>query len=616
MSGVYKNNSTILTRSGWKGLEDLITGSISMGTNILSYDIKSGREEWTPLLGINLTSDSRAVLIGFGEGKEIIVSTDSLWVVEVDYPQIDAFVGEGLPDKDIRLIKTEELLPLIGNRYSYGSSMSNHIFKVRQSPFEYNIGMRSNQREPYLDTKYMSYELLDYNYETWSPITLSCTYITKSSEHIFLMGCYSDNVVKNNGVSINPLFLTSYTPGEVINIPRVSAYSVNGRVTELIILERPTVNAGKLKINNREINDFPYRCNIDSNLKFDSNSDFRGRVSIPYNVRDIENKEALIPSTITIQIGDITNIPTNTGEGGTIDFSLLDSLYQSKSEKNEAGGYVGLNSQGYIDTSLINVPALGIKVDWTDIPNDIELPYPPIRWEDILNKPDVFPTAPHDHPDITPPPSPSPPHPSINWSSINNRPTRFPPTEHNHRWEDIKNKPTNLLFKNDKISLLRNDIKYIKEEELEKALERGISNDIFSLEGRLKIEETSLNIRALRTISRNISVGANHIKILNSGTFFLSISLLLPLISLPYSYLTKYKITLKKGSFNYDYFCSSINTSQSINNINFNHSLTLDISRNTNLTIICSLQDEQDPSILPSFFNLIPSVNHLSLIKL
>lgn len=616
MSGVYKNNSSILTRSGWKSLEDLINGSLSMGTNILSYDIRSGREEWTPLLGINLTPDSRAVSIGFGDAKNIIVSMDSLWVVQIDYPQIDAFIGEGLPDKDIRLIKTEELLPLIGNRYSYGNSMSNHIFKVRQSPFEYNIGLRSTQKEPYIDTKYMTYQLLDYNYETWSPITLSCTYITKSSEYIFLMGCYSDNVVDNNGVSLNPLFLTSYTPGEIISIPQINAYSTNGQIQELIILERPSLEAGILKRDTGEVTTFPYICPITTSLEFHLNSNFRGRISIPFNVKDDEGKEALFPSTITIQVGDISSIPSDNGEGDSIDFALLDSLYQSKSQKDEPGGYVGLNSQGFIDPSHINVPALDIRVDWNDIPDDIQLPFPPVHWEDILNKPNVFPPETHDHPELTPTPSPTPSPININWSSITNRPSRFLPIEHEHTWEEIENKPSNLLFRNDKISLLRNDANYVKQEELESALERGLINDYFSLEGRLNIEDTFLTIRAQRTISSNISIGTNFIRILESGNFFISVSLNLPLISLPYSYLTKYRVTLRKDSFNYDYFCSGINSINSINNLKFNDSFTIQLNANSLIRIICTLQDEDDISLFPSPLLLNPSLNHLSLIKL
>lgn len=612
MTGIYKSNSTILTRTGWKSLEDVVSGNISMGSNILSFNIRSGREEWTPLIGVNLTPSSRAVMITINN-KDVIVSEDSLWVVKTEYPDIDAFVGEGLPESDIRLFKTSELLPLLGDRYSYGNSMSQHRFKVRVTPFSYNIGMRSNDVGPYIDTKDISYKSLDYNYETWSPITLNGTYFVRYSGHIFLMGCYSDNIASSNGITIDPLFLTSYSPGEKVEIPSVSAYSSSGEIRKLILLERPTPNVGNLKVDSTVINSYPRELPINSNISFvPNNSNVRGRITIPYNVIDNQNRRALIPSTITIQIGTVTSNNTDDPDNG-IDFNILNSLYQQVAHKDKPGGYVGLDSNGKINSSYIDRASLGITVDWTQIPEDIELPYPPVRWEDILNKPDTFEPSFHEHPKEDVPPITD----SLSWNQITNKPTQFTPSTHVHNWSSIKEKPSNFVFINDKISLLRNDAGYLNRAQVEQSINNFIKSDSFSLYGKLNIGQISLNLKAITSpISPNISIGTHHIKVLSKGKYLISLSLQLPLINPQYSYLTKYKITVSKGSFKWDFFCSGINTFTNNDFINFSQSFYTNLDKNVSISVDCSLQDEDDPSILPSFFQLLPSINFLSLIKL
>ncbi|MEI2419046.1 hypothetical protein V6O07_02135 [Arthrospira platensis SPKY2] len=210
MTGVHKNNSFILTKTGWKSLEDFMLGEVLIGTDIFSFNIKEGKEEWTPLLGINTTNDNIIYKINFNNKKEILVSPDCLWITDLDHTLLDDYIKGNLPDNETRLLKTEDLIPFFSTRTSHGSSMFLHKLKVRLNPINFSIGMRFNTNDPYIDTSNITFIKLRQRYDTWSPITLNSTFICKYNNSIFVLGCYPDSKMESNGITLQPLFLTNY----------------------------------------------------------------------------------------------------------------------------------------------------------------------------------------------------------------------------------------------------------------------------------------------------------------------------------------------------------------------------------------------------------------------
>lgn len=583
MTGIYKNNSFILTKTGWKNLEDFLSGEIPIGSEIFSFNIKENKEEWTPILGINVTNNSKLYKINFNKSKEILVSPDCLWIVDVNYSKLDEYLKGNLPDSETRLLKTEDVIPYFSNRSKHGSSMFLHKFKVRLNAINFSIGMRFNSEDPYLDTSDIRFDKINKVYDTWSPITLNSTFICKYNNQIFILGCYPDSTIKSNGITTQPLFLINYNIEEPITIPPIKAYSSEGSIEKLIILERPP-NFVQLKNDGQIINNYPTEINFNHNLELMFLENFEGRIVIPYNVKDIRNNYSIFPSTITILT---QNASFNTTPENNINFNLLNELYQSINKKNIPDGYVGLNSLGKINADFIDINSLywnsistqSINSLFFSLFNSISDENRNLLNEIVDNK--------------------------LSWNNIIDKPNEFYPSNHYHNWNNIENKPEDLIFINDNISLLNNDIGYITEREF------YTSKNIFYLEGSISNTESYLNISSNNNQNPTLDYLIENntvLKIINNDNYFIDINLQLPIINLDYTYLTKYKINIKINSSDNIFFCSSINSNSS-NLFEFYRNINFNIPSNSLISVIISLIEEENNNfqfiLNNSSFNLL-----------
>lgn len=322
MSGLPLDpNTRILTKKGWKGYQDYIDGSLTVGEDIYTFEPSSRTFKWEPLVAVVTHGSGPLVKLNIepnvinNKGISLVMGERVPWIVEVTLRTNRRLTGyDGIKlreiDKTRRGIGELKKSNDIGTTYRLFLGEMDNLVTHRENDARVdlsivNVGGGGSGI-------------------TWTPYNTNETLVVLQNDIVFCVGTLSlrdglDAYVTPPGTpSTLPTPIDAYIPvnSKAIQIRNFSGFSpISGvSIKDVILRSIPPINQGVLYLNGNPINIVPTTLSLEdaNRLIYIPEGSFIGNSIITFDVVDTQGNTSSAPGTIDLGVTSAANEWENT----------------------------------------------------------------------------------------------------------------------------------------------------------------------------------------------------------------------------------------------------------------------------------------------------------------